>query len=214
MPEEDMKARIYPDDLRIIDNVETLKVVADPLRLRVLTVLRRSAATAKEIGRELGVPLKKLYYHLALLEEHGLIRVSETRVVSGIIEKRYQVTAYRLTVDRALLIAGAAPRGADGMGVFLSFVLDHAHAEIQRSIAAGLIDLDAPKTEANGLNIGRVWMRLTPAQREAFDRRLRDLYTEFAGQQAATDDPGASYYEIVVGIYPVVAPPDEPPSSG
>lgn len=209
MSEDGMKPRIYPDDLRIIDNIETLKVVADPLRLRVLTVLRRAAATAKEIGRELGVPLKKLYYHLALLEEHGLIRVSETRVVSGIIEKRYQVTAYRLTVDRALLIAGAAPRGTDGTGVFLSFVLDHAHAEIQRSIAAGLIDLDAAKTEANGLNIGRVWMRLTPEQRGAFERRLKDLYTEFAGQQAAPEAPDAAYYEILIGIYPVVAPPDE-----
>jgi len=201
---------IFPRDLRVVDNVETLKVLADPLRLRILALLRREPATAKQIAAELGAPIKKLYYHLGLLEEHELIRVRSTRLVSGILEKQYEPTAYRITVDRELLspAAPAAP-GADRLDVFLSFVLDHARAEIKRSIAAGLIDRVAATPEEGGLSIGRLWMRLSPAQRDELDRRQKALHLEFAARQAPPDDPEARYYEILLGIYPVIAPPDE-----
>ncbi len=200
--------RIYPDDIKIIDSVETLRMVADPLRLRLLAVLRRAPATAKELAKELGAPLKGLYYHLALLEEHGLIRIHATRVVSGIIEKQYTVTAYRLSVDRTLL--DPEPTEGAGLEVFLSFVLDHARAEILRSVAAGLIAPHAPTPddEEGGLRLGRLWLRLIPEQREEMDRRVQAIHKEYAAQQAAPDDPAAQYYELLVGTYPVIAPPD------
>lgn len=204
MSEELKKPAIWPDDLRIINNVETLRVVADALRLRILALLRREPATAKQLSGELGVPLKKLYYHLSLLEEHNLIHVRSTRIVSGIVEKQYQASAYRITVDRGLLTQGMSePAGTSSMEVFLSFVLDHAHAEIQKSIAAGLIP------PGGGISLGRLWMRLTPEQRDVFDHRLKQLYTEFAEQQVAPGAPDAHYYEILMGIYPVLAPPNQ-----
>lgn len=208
MTEEDKKRLIWPRDLRIIDNVETLKVVADPLRLRILALLRREPATAKQIAQELGTPIKKLYYHLGLLEEHTLIRVRSTRIVSGIVEKQYEPTAYRITVDRELLSPAAPePPALESLDVFLSFVLDHARAEIKKSIAAGLIDPSAPTPEQGGLSLGRLWMRLSPAQRDELERRQKALHLEFAAQQS--DDPAARYYEILVGVYPVIAPPSD-----
>ena len=197
---------IYPDDLRIIDSVETLKVVADPLRLRLLALVRRGPATAKQLAQSLGTPLKGLYYHLGLLEEHRLIRVVATRVVSGIIEKQYEATAYRITVDHALF-APEAPEAQAGLEVFLSFVLDHAHAEIQKSIAAGLIDASAATPEAGGLALGRLWMHLTLSQRAELDQRVKALHLEYAAQQASPDAPDARYYEFLIGSYPTIAPP-------
>lgn len=210
MTEEDQKPAIWPHDLRVIDSVETLRVVADPLRLRILAMLRREPSTAKRIAQELGTPIKKLYYHLGLLEEHALIRVRSTRLVSGIVEKQYEPTAYRITVDRELLSPAApAPPAPEGLDVFLSFVLDHAHAEIKKSIAAGLIDPSAATPEQGGLALGRVWMRLSRARREEYERRQKQLYMEFAAEQAADDDPDAQYYEILLGTYPVIAPPGD-----
>ena len=197
---------IFPDDIHVIRTVETLKVVADPLRLRLLAALRRAPATAKELAKQLDTPLKGIYYHLGLLEEHELLRVRSTRVVSGIIEKQYEPTAYRITVDRALF-APSAPEAATGMEVFVSIVLDHAHAEIQRSMATGLIDPGAATPEAGGLSLGRVWLRLTPAQREELELRIKAAYLSFADHQAAPDDPEGRYYEFLLGHYPVIAPP-------
>ncbi len=207
MPDEHQKANFWPDDIQIINTVETLKIVADPLRLRILAALRRSPATAKELARQLDTPLKGLYYHLGLLEEHGLIRVRSTRVVSGIIEKQYEAAAYRISVDRALF--NPEPDEATGIEVFLSFVLDHARAEILKSISAGLLSPHPPSPDdgEGGLNLGRLWLRLTREQRVAFERRMKDLELEFAAQQAAPDDPDAQLYEVLIGIYPVIAPP-------
>lgn len=208
MPHDHQKALVYPADIKIISSVETLRVVADPLRLRLLALLRGGPATAKELARRLDTPLKGLYYHLAILEEHDLIRVHATRVVSGIIEKQYAATAYRITVDRALF----HPEPAEGAGleVFLSFVLDHARAEILRSVAAGLIapQPPTPHDKEGGLDLGRLWMRLTPAQRRELGERVHAIYMEYAARQAAPDDPAAQYYEFLTGVYPVIAPPE------
>lgn len=199
---------LFPDKIRFISSVETLRVVADPLRLRILAALRRGPATAKQLAGELETPLKGLYYHLGLLEEHALIRVAATRVVSGIIEKQYEVTAYRISVDRALL-APEAPEPHTGLDVFLSFVLDHAHAEIRRSVAAGLIDLAAPTLKEGGLSLGRLWMRLSEAQRAELERRQKALLLEYAAEQAGADDPEARFFEFLLGSYPVLAPPPD-----
>jgi DNA-binding transcriptional ArsR family regulator len=179
----------------------------------MLALLRRSPATAKELAQGLDVPLKKLYYHLALLEEHRLIRVRDTRIVSGIIEKQYAAAAYRITVDRALF--NPEPTESLGVEVFLSFVLDHARAEILKSIAAGLIAPAAPSPAdgEGGLSLGRLWMRLTPAQRAEYEQRSKALFAEYAAQQAPPDDPDAQYYEFLVGSYPVLAPPETPEDS-
>lgn len=198
--------RWFPAGIQTISSVETLKVVADPLRLRILAALRRAPATAKQLAQALDTPLKGLYYHLGLLEEHELIRVHATRVVSGIIEKQFEPTAYRITVDRALF-APEAPEAATGLDVFIAIVLEQAHAEIQRSIAAGLIDVAAPTPAAGGLHLGRLWLRLRPEQRAELENRVKALYLEAAAAQAAPDDPAARYYEYLLGDYPVVAPP-------
>ena len=200
-----MLGAIQPDDILIIDNLETLKVVADPLRLKVLELLRREPQNVKQLAKAIDVPIKKLYYHINLLEEHSLIRVASTRVVSGIIEKQYQVTAYRLSVDRTLLSPDVESPG-DNLDAFLSMILDHSKSEIAKSVRAGLIDLGQEKLlQERGLILGRRWMRLSPARADAFLARLKEIQDEFEAPQP--DDPDAIFYEFLLGMYPT-EPPD------
>jgi DNA-binding transcriptional ArsR family regulator len=77
-----------------ITDPEVLRVLADPLRLRLVQHNLGKPWTVKDASRALGISQTKLYYHVNLLETHGLIRVHSTRVVSGIIEKSYRITAY------------------------------------------------------------------------------------------------------------------------
>ena len=199
---------IQPDDILLIDSLETLKVVADPLRLKILELLRREPRTVKQLATAIGVPIKKLYYHVNLLEEHGLIRVAGTRVVSGIIEKQYQVTAYRLSIDRSLL-APAAEAPGDSLDAFLSMILDHSKSEIAKSVRAGLIELGEEKSlQQRGLVLGRRWMRLSPARADAFLARLKELQNEFEAPQPDDASADTELYEFLIGLYPT-----EPPSS-
>ncbi len=219
------------DDIRILDDPEVLRVVADPLRLRLLEALRRTPMTVTELAEELGVARTRLYYHVRLLEGAGLVAVAETNVVSGIQEKRYRVTAYRLTIDRALVSGAGDDR--QPLDVLLSVIFDEVAGEIRRSVASGLIDLDdgggsniAPRRMA----IGRNWYRLSDrevervsAAYERFWQAVADRQVELPGgrqgagwegelrsaaEDAATDDPGEPrrLYEWVAGFYPIVPP--------
>ena len=196
------------DDVLIIKDVETLKVVDDPLRLRMLDVLRQGPATVKQLARELDTPLRKLYYHVNLLATHGLIKVVGTRLVAGILEKQYQATAYRLTVDRALLSRPIEPEPSDeGLDVLLSVVLDQAKSEIRKSVQAGLIDPAQTSLSNNGLALGRAWLRLTPVQANSFYTGLIELTQAYLAQESDPEDGDTHMYEVLLGVYPTLPSP-------
>lgn len=202
----------YPVEIRIIGDIETLQVVADPLRLQILALLRREPHTVKALAAALGLAQTKLYYHIKLLEERDLIRVAGVRSGAGPTEKEYGVTAYRLAVDRALL-APDADAPDDALDAFLSFVLDQTKSEIKRSVRAGLVDPDPAQTGPTGLTLGRLWLRLTPAEAADYYRRLIELEREFAALHPADDDdPAVLRYEMLVGLYATL-PPEEEQSS-
>ena len=65
-----------PDDKFVINSLETLKVMADPNRLKILEEMIEGPRTVKQLASALETTATKLYYHINLLEEHGLIRSS------------------------------------------------------------------------------------------------------------------------------------------
>jgi len=85
-----------PLDVRDISDVEGLRALADSTRLALLNTLMPSrhgdlpVMSVKELAAALGEPQTKLYRHIKQLESAGLIRVAATRMVSGILEQRYQ----------------------------------------------------------------------------------------------------------------------------
>jgi DNA-binding transcriptional ArsR family regulator len=202
-----------PKDVLVIADPATLRVVSHPLRLRILEHLRTHAGEplpVKEIAAALNTSQTKLYYHVNLLVEHGLIHVAETRLVSGIVERRYRVTAYRLSFDRTLF--NAAETGEEGLEVWLSLVLDEVRAEIHRAVRAGLIDLDRSADDNLGprrLVLGRKWLSLTPDDFAEFNRRYDELMETFdidPWAQSADPRPDAALYELVLGFYPTLPP--------
>lgn len=116
--------------VRRVTSVETLKALADPLRLGILTALMRDAKdlrvmSVKELAAELGEPQPKLYRHVRHLEGAGLIRVASKRVVSGIIEHRYQACQASLAFGPEIMRdLGQADEGVAMATAFLDRYLD------------------------------------------------------------------------------------------
>ena len=105
-----------PQDVRMIGDIESLRAISDPTRLRILeTMVQRQdpAWSVKELATEIGVPPTRLYHHVEQLLERDLIRPVERRIVSGIIETRYRVVAKSFQLDRRLL-AGDSEAPAPG----------------------------------------------------------------------------------------------------
>jgi DNA-binding transcriptional ArsR family regulator len=107
-PPEQHPAEAEPDPpaVRTVDDVDMLKAMADPTRLAILAALMKPGLpvmSVKELAAKLGEPQTKLYRHVKQLEAAGLIRVAGTRLVSGILEQRYQACQRDLTLARGFL---------------------------------------------------------------------------------------------------------------
>jgi len=82
---------------RQIDDSKTIKVLSDPLRLRIMRALTEGADvqpriwTVKQIAEDLGEPPSKLYWHMKQLLAVNLIQVAEIGLAGGIVEQRYRV---------------------------------------------------------------------------------------------------------------------------
>lgn len=195
-----------------ISRLETVKVLADPLRLRLIEAMAARLDhpwSVKELARALGEPPTKLYYHVNMLEEHGLLVVTGSQLVSGILEKRYQLVAASIGVDRALLTAGDTGVDEALHGV-LSTIFSTAEEDIQAAIRAGIGSLHAG--EASGreqIVLSKSIERLSPDRADAFRDRLKALLIEF-GPSPDEDHAakrGEQLYGLVLAFYPMTEPP-------
>lgn len=70
-------------------NLDQLRALAHPLRLRMMELFAEGPRTTKQVAQQLGEPPTKLYHHVNALERAGLLKLSKTRQNRGAIEKWY-----------------------------------------------------------------------------------------------------------------------------
>lgn len=190
----------------MVDNLETLKVLADPLRLQIVKLLAFTPCTVKQIAAQLKLPPTKLYYHIKQLEEQALIQVVDTRVISGIIEKQYRAAAMSFRVSRDLL-SPDSPGGQENLNMVLMGIFEETRDDIQKSIQAGMIDLTTPEEPdspaPHSLMLWRGGMNLTEAEATEFHRRLKALLDEF--DNGDEFDKSKPSFGFLLAFYPSVS---------
>ena len=172
------RASVEPADTLEVRDLEALRALTDPLRLRLVDLLRQAARTAKELAAAMEVEQRSLYYHLGLLERHGLVRVVGTRMVSGIQERRYRATAY-LFLYTDLASPGLPEGGAGTLGVVVSSCFAITAEEIRDSVAAGRIALGDSAPADRALTSNWELLRLAPAEAISLAERLAALLAEY-----------------------------------
>jgi DNA-binding transcriptional ArsR family regulator len=192
-----------PEQVMTISDLETLKVAADPTRLRILEVLTEKPLTVKQVARKLDTTPTKLYYHVNLLEQHGLITVTASRIVSGIIEKQYRTSAHSLRVSRELLALQDAQTD-EGVDALLSAVFDATRNDVLRGIHAGLIRLDQDEETSQNSILLRTITRFTPERYREFYDRFKELLKEFdtISETETHEDMAAPAYGLTIALYP------------
>lgn len=190
-----------PAEAMVISDLETLKAMADPLRVRVLEAFAREPRTVKQAAADLKLPATKLYYHVNILEEHGLLRVVGTRIVSGIIEKTYR-TAARFFHSDPRLFTLAPEEQSEVPDTLLRVVLDTTRADLAREIQAGRLDPapDAPITRS--AFIARGLRPLPPDQARELALRLSRLLDEFGASEAEAGGEN-QVYSLTLVLFPM-----------
>ena len=191
-----------PEAEHLITDPAALRIYFDPTRTRILRTMVARPRTVHEVADELGVPFTRLYYHINMLEKHGLIRVVEVRSLSGAVEEKYyRVTAYRFTVDRSLLTmrTEATEVVEAAIAQQVEQVLVKTQRDVYRSARAGLIDHTQRPPHKKALLAQRGVLAMTNKRAEEFQQRLLALYAEFANDpmHATTHN-----YAVTVTVYP------------
>jgi DNA-binding transcriptional ArsR family regulator len=106
---------VNPEDARE-DELSGLRVLAHPLRLRMLSLLTGTAFSAMELSRELGVSQALASYHLRQLHGAGVIELAEVRSRRGGQERRF---VYRPAAPGT---QSGPPTATDGLALFAEAV--------------------------------------------------------------------------------------------
>jgi len=189
-----------------IDDLETVRLISDATRMAILQAFAASDTplTVKRLGQILTIPATKLYYHVGLLEDRGLIRVVGTRLVSGIVEKSYQAAATSFQIDRSVF----GPSGAAVDEVFeriAGAVFDGVRQEVADGVRTGSIVMGESGDRFRRMNLTKTITRLSPVRADELRSRMAMLIAEF---DARDEDPDAIDLALFSVVYPL------PPTSG
>jgi DNA-binding transcriptional ArsR family regulator len=198
MSDEDL---LQPAPSIEINDLEALKFMSDPLRIRLVDLLRQAPATVKQLAAALEAAPRSLYYHINLLERHGLIRVVATRLVSGIQEKTYRATAYLFVYPD--LSPGSGPAATEqAQEMVLSSFFNATLEEMRDSIRAGRIDLGKDAPEGRALCASWNLLRLTPGQATSLAARMDALLAEYPRYQGTVEADGSQVYRVLFTLFP------------
>ena len=189
--------------LFLVSDLETLRILMDPLRIQILEVLSPEPQTVNQVAEQLGHSSSRLYYHFNLLEEHGLINVVQTRAVNNMIEKLYWTIAEYIEIDKALLEFSPKKVQENLFGLITSS-LDVTRADMIRSLEARSFNLEhGAKPTPRDMIIQTTRKRLKDETYEKFISQLKSLLQTFSDLPEETGSgEDVNYYSLACYAYP------------
>jgi len=182
-----------------IEDLATLEVLIDPLRLRVVNALIGSALTVKEIAGELGVATTRLYYHVNMLVDARLIEVVDTEKVGASIQRRFRSAASEYSPAESLArLVATDRRTADTV---TSLVLEGARVDADALLAQLRVDANHPNAKGT---VGRVSLSISPGRVEYWLSRLAEVVDEIGQESEQFDDTQLYGFSFVLA--PLASP--------
>jgi DNA-binding transcriptional ArsR family regulator len=191
-----------PAATRVVDTVESLRALADPIRIAILAALMETrhadlpVMSVKELAGALGEPQTKLYRHVRQLEAAGLIRVAATRMVSGILEQRYQACQRDVMFGGSFLREHVDESEAAIQTVLNSFRDGFFTAFRDKRLSPAEIP-GAESYERPTLFVSET--RVTPARAAEINARLKEVMDWL--NDGSAEDPDGVLVDILIGYY-------------
>jgi|SRR5687768_532121 len=193
----DSSGRVPQQEVHLA-NLEQMKVLADPRRIRILELLGDEARTTKQVAEILGEPPTRLYHHVAALERVGLIRLVRTRQSRGALEKYYSAVAKAFSADPKLFTSRRGSQAAEAAGTVATRALDLTAEDLRAVLARGE-SLENP-TEAGILSFLEV--RGTRKEIEAIRAKLNKLIESCTARGGESRNAGQAY-RLTIAFFPL-----------
>jgi DNA-binding transcriptional ArsR family regulator len=184
-----------------LSDLDQLKVLADPLRIRILEELCTEERTTKQVAQRLGEKPTKLYHHVEALERVGLIRLARTRQNRGTIEKYYLAVARQFRADPRIFSAADAGSKSEGdaLQAMISTVFDRTADEMRGLIAQGR---GRKGIEEQGV-LSYLEVRTDSKHGRRIQAQLMKLIQSFEEAPKGGDKAGGRKYRFTLAFYPL-----------
>ena len=188
-----------PEDVIVLSELEQIRLLTDPLRLRILEQLMEEARTTKQVADRLGEKPTKLYHHMDALERAGAVRLVKTRRKRGTTEKYFRATARTFRAEPGLFDPGAGELPSE-LGEAGAVVLETAASELRR-LSGSWNPRDRP-----GIVAG-VKLTADAATLARYDRRLKRLLKDLQEESPEPPEDAQSRF-LVLGWFPAAGSGD------
>ena len=196
-----MENEYTPAPVLMVKDLDTLKILADPLRNQILQILAPGELTVNQIAEKLGLAPSKLYYHINLLEKQGLIQEVDSIVKGNIIEKVYWITAYECKMDENLYNFGT-PKGQQSIMTSMIAPIDITREDMLRSLEARAAALEnGAERHPRQVVIYREIRSMSDEQADQFAGRMKALLEEFEKIEKDEAGEGSHTRALTVAYY-------------
>jgi len=125
-----------------IKDLDQVRLLSDPLKLRLLQTFAESAKTVKQAAAELGENVTKLYRHVDALLDAGMLVVIEEKQKRGTVQRTLRAVAQRFEADHALFADEHGAAGTEAVREMLRIseeeilnVLAHTGDDVEEELA-------------------------------------------------------------------------------
>ena len=161
-----------------IKDLEQVRLLSDPLKLRLLQAFAESARTTRQVADALGEPVTKLYRHVDALHDAGLLTVVDEKQKRGTVERTFRAVAQRFEADHSLFNDEAGDAGAE------------AAREILRITETEILDVlaRARDDEPEPPIIMRIRGKASPEKIAELRATLSEWLDSIPGDESSADD--------------------------
>jgi len=184
--------------MRTLEDLDQIRVLADPLRLRIVEQFCLGEFTTKQVAQKLGEKPTKLYHHVDALERVGLIRLSRTRQNRGTLEKYYIAVARAFRAESSVFNAPGAQQDQAVESV-VSTIFQRT-AEEMRELAAVR---DSLREQGEEAIVSFIEVRTTPVELEKLSRRIKKLLGDLQAEAEVELPKGARRHRLTLAFYPL-----------
>lgn len=189
-------------DVMVLTELEQIKVLADPLRIRILEELCEERTT-KQVAERLGEKPTKLYHHVEALERVGLVQLTRTRQNRGTLEKYYRAVARSFRADASAFTAGpeTSDEERDTLREVIRTIFASSATELERLLDAGR----GEAIEEEGV-LSFLEIRAPEEDVAELRRRLADVleWLQACAERGEQEDEASHVrYRLTMALYPL-----------
>lgn len=163
------------------------KMLFDPKKSTILSVVAKEEKTVKEIAHVLGESPSRLYYHINQLEECGLLRVTREEMVKNITQRYYRASEL---FEREFTLDGQTASQDK------EFILGSVHAYTSEAIRRVSKDLEAADDEKHS-EVSVASLQLSREKWRELNEKIRQVIAESVEDSKETNEKQSYKYILM-----------------